>query len=105
MPNYPNLELFGEQNEEKIEVSENINDEEEAKKEIDKLIILTEEAEENNNLNQAIFYLEKILKLKKFFGEKTNDVAGTLNWNIQSIYENKRFSKSTRLAKKSTQYI
>ena len=61
MPIYPNIELFGEQNKEKIEISENIKNKEEAKKEIDKLIILTEEAEENNNLNQAIFYLEKII--------------------------------------------
>ena len=98
MPTYLNFELLAEQNKEKIEVIENINNKEEAKKEIDKLITLTEEAEENNNLNQTIFYLEKILKIeKKFFGEKSNDVSNTLNW-IGRIYLNKdEYDKSEKL--------
>ena len=57
MPIYPNFELLAGQNKEKIEVSENINTKEEAKKKIDKLINLTIKAEENNNLNKAIFYI------------------------------------------------
>ena len=86
MPIFQNIELFGEQSKERIEISENIKNKEEAKKEIDKLIILTEEAEENNNLNQAIFYLEKIISLeKKFFANEYQEIAETLEW-IGAIY-------------------
>jgi len=95
MPIYTNFELLAEQNKEKIEVSENIKNKEEAKNEINKLIILTQEAEENNNLNKAIFYLEKIISLeKKFLGEKHPDVINTSDWIAYNKLFNNRYDEA-----------
>ena len=48
MPIYPNSELLGEQNIEKIEVNENIKNKEEAKEEIKRLVELVIDLEEKN---------------------------------------------------------
>ena len=102
MPIYPNFELLAGQNKEKIEVSENINTKEEAKKKIDKLINLTIKAEENNNLNQAIFYLEKIISLeKKFLGKNHPDVINTSDWIAFNKLSNDLYEEAEIIFKKN----
>ena len=71
MPIYPNSELLGEQNIEKIEVNENIKNKEEAKEEIKRLVELVIDLEEKNLYQETIPYLNKMLILeKKFLGKK-----------------------------------
>ena len=86
MPIYPNFELLAAQNKEKIEAIENILNKGQAKKEIKRLIKLIEKAEDSKNYNDAILYLEKILRLeKKFLGELNSDLADTYSW-LAEIY-------------------
>ena len=89
MPIYPNFELLAEQNKEKIEVSENIKNKEEAKKEIKQLIELIIKSEDKKNYDLAILYLKKAIKIEKlFFGEYHPDVGDSYTW-IGRIYLSK----------------
>ena len=78
MPIYPNFELLAGQNKEKIEVSENIKNKEDAKKEIDRIVKLTENAYKNKDYKLAIKSFKKIAEIeKKFFGINHPDLADT----------------------------
>ena len=80
MPIYTNFELLAEQNKEKIEVSEHIKNKEDAKKEIDRIVKLTENAIKNKDYKLAIKSLKKIADIeKKFFGINHPDLADTYN--------------------------
>ena len=95
MPIFPQYKLLSQLNNNTL--LENINTKDEALQKIDKLIKLVSQAEEKNNYDEAIYLLEEILKIeKKFFGEKSNYVANTLNW-IGKIY---LFADKNDLAKK-----
>ena len=62
MPIYPNSELLGEQNIEKIEVNENIKNKEEAKEEIKRLVELVIDLEEKNLIKEMILDNKNIFR-------------------------------------------
>ena len=108
MPIYPNFELLAGQNKEKIEVSENIKNKNDAIKEIERIVELTIKAEKNKNFTKAISYLEKGIEIeKKFFGRDHPDVADSYIW-IGKLYENLNlldkaevnYNKSLKIRKK-----
>ena len=99
MPIFPQNKLLSQLNNNTL--LENINTKDEELQKIEKLIKLANEAEEEDNYEEAIYLLEEILKIeKRIFGEKSKDVANTLDW-IGTIYQNKKdFQKALDLQKK-----